>query len=107
MQRIAAILVSLYLGLPGLAWCDIGTATIDDSAHPPAAPQTPVVAMAMPAPTAEAPGAGWSGTIPIADRIVVRKTERRLYLMRRGEVLRSYRVALGLQPAGPKERAGG
>jgi L,D-transpeptidase catalytic domain len=107
MQRIATILVSLSLGLPGLAWCDIGTATIDDSAHAaPAAPQTPVVAMAMPAPAAEPSGAGWSGTIPIADRIVVRKTERRLYLMRRGEVLRSYRVALGLQPAGPKERAG-
>ena len=44
--------------------------------------------------------------MPIADRIVVRKSERRLYLMRHGEVLRSYRVALGLQPAGPKERAG-
>ena len=36
----------------------------------------------------------------------MRKSERRLYLMRRGEVLRSYRVALGLIPEGPKERAG-
>ncbi len=44
--------------------------------------------------------------MPVADHIVVRKSERRLYLMRRGEVLRSYRVALGLQPDGPKERAG-
>ena len=66
----------------------------------------PTLAMAMPVPGGEATGSAWSGTIPIADRIVVRKSERRLYLMRRGEVLRSYRVALGLQPAGPKERAG-
>src|ERR1700722_2927821 len=47
-----------------------------------------------------------SGTVPFADQIVVRKSERRLYLMRHGEVLRSYRVALGLQPEGPKQRAG-
>jgi lipoprotein-anchoring transpeptidase ErfK/SrfK len=47
-----------------------------------------------------------SATVPIADEVVVRKSERRLYLMRHGEVLRSYRVALGLQPAGPKSRAG-
>jgi L,D-transpeptidase-like protein len=119
MRRIATNLLSLFLVLPGLGWCDIGTTTIDDSAHaapaaadPPVAPVVPVVAMAMPTAGAatgagvEAPGPAWSGTIPIADRIVVRKSERRLYLMRRGEVLRSYRVALGLQPAGPKERAG-
>ena len=30
------------------------------------------------------------------------KTERRLYLLRDGEVLRSYRVALGRQPKGTK-----
>jgi lipoprotein-anchoring transpeptidase ErfK/SrfK len=44
--------------------------------------------------------------LPQADLIVVRKSERRLYLMRRGEVLRSYRVALGLNPVGHKERSG-
>jgi hypothetical protein len=47
-----------------------------------------------------------SGTVPFADEVVVRKSERRLYLLRHGEVLRSYRVALGLIPDGPKERAG-
>jgi len=41
-----------------------------------------------------------------ADRVVVRKAERRLFLMRAGNVLRSYRVALGLNPVGQKERAG-
>jgi murein L,D-transpeptidase YafK len=44
--------------------------------------------------------------LPTADRIVVRKAERRLELLQRGEVLRSYKIALGLQPVGHKERSG-
>jgi murein L,D-transpeptidase YafK len=44
--------------------------------------------------------------LPTADRIVVRKAERRLDLLRNGQVLRSYKVALGLQPVGHKERSG-
>ena len=54
------------------------------------------VAYTTPAPT----------SLPTADRIVVRKSDRRLELLRRGEVLRSYKVALGLQPLGHKERSG-
>ncbi|MEJ0006544.1 MAG: L,D-transpeptidase family protein [Steroidobacteraceae bacterium] len=42
----------------------------------------------------------------LADRVVVHKSERRLDLMRGGSVLRSYRVALGLNPVGPKEQEG-
>lgn len=37
-----------------------------------------------------------------ADRIVVAKGERRLFVLSDGEVLRSYRVALGWQPVGTK-----
>jgi murein L,D-transpeptidase YafK len=44
--------------------------------------------------------------LPVADRILVRKSERRLYLLKGAEVIRSYRVALGLNPDGAKERAG-
>jgi murein L,D-transpeptidase YafK len=44
--------------------------------------------------------------LPIADEVVVYKSTRRMQLLRRGQVLRTYRVSLGLQPAGPKERAG-
>jgi len=44
--------------------------------------------------------------LPIADRVLVRKAERRMYLMRGNDVLRAYRIALGLNPGGPKERAG-
>jgi murein L,D-transpeptidase YafK len=47
-----------------------------------------------------------SAQLPVADEVVVRKSARRLYLLRHGEVIRSYRVALGLVPQGPKERAG-
>lgn len=44
--------------------------------------------------------------LPSADRIVVHKSERKLELLSKGEVLRSYKVALGLQPVGHKERSG-
>ncbi len=44
--------------------------------------------------------------LPLADKILVRKSERRLYLLKGAEVIRSYRVALGLNPEGPKEREG-
>lgn len=44
--------------------------------------------------------------LPVADRVVVYKSARRLELLRGDEVLRTYKVALGLQPTGGKERAG-
>ena len=44
--------------------------------------------------------------LPIADRVLVKKSERRLYLMRGNDALRAYRVSLGLNPGGAKERAG-
>src|SRR3954471_23821109 len=44
--------------------------------------------------------------LPVADQVLVRKSERRLYLMRGNDVLRAYRVSLGLNPGGAKERAG-
>ncbi|MEY4760311.1 MAG: hypothetical protein RLZZ200_167 [Pseudomonadota bacterium] len=47
-----------------------------------------------------------SDPLPLVDRVVVRKGQRRLELLRGGEVIRSYKVALGLQPAGHKEREG-
>ena len=46
------------------------------------------------------------GELPMADHLLVRKAERRLYLYRRGQVLRSYPVHLGLQPQGKKEYEG-
>ncbi len=44
--------------------------------------------------------------LPIVDRVVVHKGERRLLLMHGGSIVRSYHVALGLNPIGQKERSG-
>ncbi len=41
-----------------------------------------------------------------ADRIVVLKAQRTLTLLREGKTLKSYKVALGSDPLGPKTRAG-
>ena len=41
-----------------------------------------------------------------ADRVVVDKSERRLLLLRNGKIIRSFRVALGRNPVGPKTREG-
>ena len=41
-----------------------------------------------------------------ADRVVVVKSERKLYLYKDDAVLRSFDIALGLVPEGPKRRAG-
>jgi len=43
---------------------------------------------------------------PTADAVLVVKSEHRLYLMRDGRPYKSYRVALGLNPSGHKEREG-
>jgi murein L,D-transpeptidase YafK len=45
-------------------------------------------------------------SLPTVDRVLVRKSERRLLLMHGGNVVRSYHVALGLSPVGQKERSG-
>ncbi|MFZ9086400.1 MAG: L,D-transpeptidase family protein [Steroidobacteraceae bacterium] len=42
----------------------------------------------------------------MADRLVLRKAERRLTLYREGQPLRNYRVSLGLLPTGHKEQEG-
>ena len=47
-----------------------------------------------------------AGAIEMADRVVVHKTERKLLLMRGERVLRSFAVALGLSPSGPKRQEG-
>ena len=41
-----------------------------------------------------------------ADKILIEKNARRLTLISKGEVLKTYRIALGGNPIGPKERQG-
>ncbi len=43
---------------------------------------------------------------PHADRVLVLKKERTLQLLRQGKMIRSYKVALGGDPIGPKARQG-
>jgi murein L,D-transpeptidase YafK len=42
----------------------------------------------------------------LADSVVVLKGQRELLLLRQGQVLKGYKVALGREPVGPKVRAG-
>ena len=42
----------------------------------------------------------------LADFVLVEKSARKLHLLRNGEVLRSFDIALGLSPAGAKRREG-
>ena len=61
-----------------------------------------VLALAM----ASGPSSAALSGFDLADRVVVRKSERTLYLMKNGEVLRRFKVALGLSPEGHKLREG-
>src|SRR6516165_8248138 len=42
----------------------------------------------------------------IADAVLVVKSERKLYLMKAGRILKAFSVSLGLVPTGPKQREG-
>lgn len=44
--------------------------------------------------------------LPVVDRVVVYKAQRRLDLMHGGNLVRTYHVQLGLSPIGQKERSG-
>ena len=106
MRPLRFITTALLLCASGMALAD-GPQSADSPAVAnvvaPAAGLAAELAAGMPqAPIASSVAA----TLPIADQVLVRKSERRLYLLRHGEVLRSYRVALGLIPDGPKARAG-
>ena len=43
---------------------------------------------------------------PTADRVLVEKGERKLHLMRNGEIFRTFEIALGIRPVGDKEYEG-
>ncbi|MFB4390844.1 MULTISPECIES: murein L,D-transpeptidase family protein [unclassified Pseudomonas] len=47
-----------------------------------------------------------TATQPLIDKVLVIKSERRLQLISRGEPLKTYRISLGKQPKGHKEREG-
>ena len=51
-------------------------------------------------------GIAQSASSPHADKVVVLKKERMLQLLDHGKVIKTYKVALGTNPVGPKERQG-
>lgn len=53
-----------------------------------------------------APAAALAREAAKADRVVVDKGDRQLYLLRGGEVWKSYPVGLGFEPEGHKQREG-
>src|SRR5580700_8476904 len=93
-------LIPLALSAAGVAFGS------DNPVAPASAVESATVGGVVADGTATVTAPAFSTPLPVADEVVVRKSERRLYLLHRGEVIRSYRVALGLMPAGPKERAG-
>lgn len=106
MASIRALLTTVVLG------CAVTAARANTPTAPP-----------LPAIPASSAGAGSAGIIPRTqpsqrvtllpspglpqvDHIVVKKAQRRLYLMEGDRIVRSYRIALGLEPTGRKERDG-
>ncbi len=49
---------------------------------------------------------GAATAMPVVSRVVVHKSARRMELLSGDQVLRTYRISLGLQPRGHKEREG-
>jgi len=49
---------------------------------------------------------GPTTSMPTADRVVVYKGDRKMLLMHGDSILRTYKISLGLNPVGHKERAG-
>ena len=53
----------------------------------------------------------WQGSLqasqfPVADKVVVDKSSRRLHLMKGGVAFRTFKIALGIMPIGDKEQEG-
>jgi murein L,D-transpeptidase YafK len=98
-----APLLALFLALLPLggAWAQ-GFNSISSAgvASPTASAAAPVAG--VPIPAARAP----EGNFDVADKVVVAKGQRRLYLLRENQVIAEYPVRLGLNPYGPKQREG-
>jgi murein L,D-transpeptidase YafK len=75
------------------------TASLVLLAAAPVRAETPLQSSALVSSSVEA-------ALPLADKVVVHKGERKLYLMSNGAPLRTFRIALGLRPEGHKQFEG-
>ena len=106
MSLSRAIFAAIVLGCGVAARANSPTVPADPTISPPSD--------AAASPTTTLPGPRTAGRVtllpspglPEVDHLVVRKARRRLYLMDGARVVRTYKIALGLEPVGPKERDG-
>jgi len=47
-----------------------------------------------------------AGEFPLADRVIIDKSDRELHLLNNGEVFRTFKIALGIRPEGDKKEEG-
>ena len=52
------------------------------------------------------PGIAQAGDFPVADLVVIEKDARQLHLLQRGEIFRTFKIALGIRPVGDKKWEG-
>jgi murein L,D-transpeptidase YafK len=52
------------------------------------------------------PATALAGEFPVADKVVIDKSDRVLQLMKGGEVFRTFKIALGIRPEGDKREEG-
>jgi len=52
------------------------------------------------------PGLMQAGEFPVADEVIIDKSDRELYLLNNGEVFRTFKIALGISPQGDKKKEG-
>jgi murein L,D-transpeptidase YafK len=101
-HRLIAPVATLLLALLPLggAWAQ-AFGSVSSMSETPAAGQPELLANNT-LPTARAP----AGNFDVADKVVVEKGRRRLYLLRDERIIAEYPVKLGLNPYGPKLREG-
>jgi murein L,D-transpeptidase YafK len=107
MSSSRAILAAIVLGC-ALSAGRANTPTVTTAPSAPAATDMAGSSSSVLQPTAQPPRVPLlaSPGLPQIDHLVVRKSQRRLYLMDGARIVRSYKIALGLEPVGPKERDG-
>ncbi|HEV7136370.1 MAG TPA: L,D-transpeptidase family protein [Steroidobacteraceae bacterium] len=107
MPLSRAIFAAIVLGC-GLSAARANTPTVTAAPTSAAAPDTSSSPAGVLRETSQPPRVALLAApgLPHIDHLVVRKSRRRLYLMDGDRIVRSYKVALGLEPNGPKERDG-
>lgn len=53
-----------------------------------------------------APGVLHASDFPVADQVIIIKSDRKLHLLKDGKIFRTFKIALGIQPEGDKKEEG-